>query len=144
MAITQTLCTSFKVNVFCGVFNFGTGTPQVFKAALYESTASLSEDTTEYTTTGEITGTGYTAGGETVTVTTVPTSSGRTAYFSFSNPSWPASTLTARGALIYLANGTTNPSICVLDFGADKSTSNQTFTVQMPPVDATNAIVRFK
>lgn len=142
MAITQAMTTSFKVGVLNGTFNFGTGTSQVFKIALYTSAATLSAATTAYSATNEVSGTGYTAGGNTLTISTVPTSSGTTAYLSFSNTTWTSSTITARGAVIYLANGGTNPSVAVLDFGADKTSTAGDFTIQFPTADATNAIIR--
>ena len=142
MAISQAMTTSFKVGVLNGTFNFGSGTSQVFKIALFTSSATLSASTTAYSTTNEVSGTGYTAGGNTLTISTVPTSSGTTAYLSFSNTTWSSSTITARGALIYLANGTTNPSVAVLDFGADKTSTAGDFTIQFPTADATNAIIR--
>ncbi|MEI6881879.1 MAG: hypothetical protein WCK82_11200 [Bacteroidota bacterium] len=141
MAILQGMCTSFKVGMLSAQFNFATGTTQVFKIALYTSTADLSTNTSAYTTSGEITGTGYVAGGATLSISQVPTSSGTTAYLNFANVTWAGSSLTARGALIYLANGTTNPAIAVLDFGADKTMSP--FVVQFPVSDASNAIIRF-
>jgi hypothetical protein len=142
MAISQSLCTSFKVGVLNGTFNLGTGTTQVYKIALYTSSATLGASTTAYSATNEVSGTGYTAGGATLTISTVPTSSGTTAYLSFSDVTWSTSTITARGALIYLANGGTNPSVAVLDFGADKTSTAGNFTVQMPTADASNAIIR--
>lgn len=141
MAILQGLCTSFKVGMLGAVFNFASGTSQVFKIALYASSADLGPSTTAYTSTGEITGTGYVAGGATLTISQVPTSSGTTAYLSFANVAWPGSSLTARGALIYLADGGTNPAIAVLDFGADKTMTP--FAVQFPVSDSSNAIIRF-
>lgn len=142
MAIAQCQTTSFKVGLLCGTFNFNTGTTQVYKMALYSASAELGAATTAYTATGEITGTGYTAGGVTLTVSQVPTSSGTIAFISFDDATWSGA-LTARGSLIYLANGTTNPSVAVLDFGADK-TSATTFTVPFPSPSSTTAIVRIK
>lgn len=122
-----------------GSFNFTSGT---YYIALYTNAATLDADTTAYTTSGEVTGSGYTAGGEQLTITQTPTTgnSGDTAYISFGNVTWNSS-ITARGALIYLNNGTTNPAVCVLDFGNDK-TSSATFTVQFPAVTNTSAIIR--
>ena len=113
MAITQAMCTSFKVGILDGTFDFGSGTSQVFKIALYTSSASLDAATTAYTATGEVSnsGTNYTTGGNTLTISQVPTSSGTTAYLDFADTTWSAATITARGALIYLANGTTNPAV---------------------------------
>ena len=142
MPITQAMTTSFKVGVLRGTFNFDTGTPQVFKVALYTSTATLDATTTAYSATNEVVGTGYTAGGATVTVSTVPTSTSTTAFLSFTDASWTTSTITARGAVIYLSNGGTNPSIAVLDFGTDKTSTGATFTVQMPVANSTTAIIR--
>lgn len=142
MAISQAMTTSFKVGLLNGDFDFGTGTSQVFKIALFTSAASLGAATTAYTTSNEVTGTGYTAGGQTLTISAAPTSSGTTAYLDFSDVTWTSSTITARGALIYLANGTTNPSVAVLDFGSDKTSTSGDFTIQFPTADASNAIIR--
>lgn len=142
MPISQAMTTSFKVGILNGNFNFGTGTSQVFKIALYTSAANLGAATTAYSTSNEVTGTGYTAGGNTLTISAVPTSSGTTAYLDFSDTTWTSSTITARGALIYLANGTTNPSVAVLDFGSDKTSTAGDFTIQFPTADAANAIIR--
>lgn len=137
MAISQAMCTSFKVDLLSGAF----ATSDTFYIALYTSSATLSAATTAYTTSNEATGTGYTAGGTTITVTTSPTSTGTTAFLSFSNATWAGSTITARGALIYNASRS-NKAIAVLDFGSDKSSTSGNFTVQMPTADATNAILR--
>ena len=144
MAITQAMCTSFKVGILDGTFNFDTGTPQTFKIALYTSAATLDASTTAYTTSGEVSssGTGYSTGGNTLTISQVPTSSGTTAYLDFADTTWSAATITARGALIYLANGTTNPAVAVLDFGSDKTSTAGDFTIIFPTADASNAIIR--
>jgi hypothetical protein len=142
MAITQAMATSFKVGLLDGVFDFGTGTSQVFKIALYTSSATLDATTTAYTTSNEVTGTGYTAGGNTLVVSQVPTSTGTTAFLDFADSTWSSATITARGALIYLANGSTNPAVCVLDFGSDKTSTNGNFTVIFPAADSSNAIIR--
>jgi hypothetical protein len=142
MAITQAMCTSFKVGILGADFDFGTGTSQVFKIALFTSAATLSAATTAYSTSDEVIGTGYTAGGNTLTVSQVPTSSGTTAFIDFADTTWTTATITARGALIYLANGTTNPAIAVLDFGGDKTSTAGNFTIQFPAADASNAILR--
>ena len=143
MAFTGNYVTNtYKNGLNTGTFNLGTGTSQVFKIALYTNSASLDYQTTAYTTTGEVSASGYTAGGSTLTISQVPTtgSSGSVSYYSFSNVSWTGA-FTARGALIYLANGTTNPAMIVLDFGSDK-TSTTTFQVQFPAATNTTAIVR--
>ena len=144
MAITQAMATSFKVGLLDGVFDFGTGTTQVFKIALYTAAANLDATTTAYTTSSEVSssGTGYTAGGNTLVVSQVPTSTGTTAFLDFADSTWSAATITARGALIYLANGTTNPAVCVLDFGSDKTSTNGDFTIIFPASDSSNAIIR--
>lgn len=142
MAITQAMATSFKVGILDGDFDFGTGTTQVFKIALYTSSATLDATTTAYTTSNEVVGTGYTAGGNTLTISQVPTSTSTTAWLDFADSTWSSATITARGALIYLANGTTNPAVCVLDFGADKTSTNGNFTVIFPAADSSNAIIR--
>lgn len=137
-------CNVFKTGLANGTFNFSNTTAQTFKLALYNNTATLNETTTAYTVTGEVVGPGYTAGGNTLTINVNPTlgPSGNIAYFSFADSVWNSATITARGALIYLANGTTNPAVCVLDFGSDKSTTGGTFTVQFPSATNTSAIIR--
>jgi hypothetical protein len=144
--ITQTTTTSFKVELLQAVHSFGPTTPDTFKIALYTAAATIDSTTTVYTVTGEVVGVGYTAGGNTLAISTSPTSGNNTAsiptaFVSFSNTSWASSTITARGALIY--NSTQgNKSVAVLDFGADKTTANTTFLITFPPADATSAIVR--
>ena len=135
MSIAQTTCTSFKKEQYLAIHDFST---DVLKIALYISTASIGADTTVYTTTDEVSGTGYTAGGVTLTGVTVNTS-GTIAYVDFADASWTGA-LTARGALIYNSSKA-NRAIAVLDFGADK-TSMTTFLVQMPVNDSTNALLR--
>lgn len=131
-------CNAFKTGLMNGTFNFTSGS---FKMALYTNAASLDAATTAYTSTGEVVASGYTAGGLALTIAQAPTvgNSGNTAYISFNNAVW-TSALTARGALIY-QNGGGNPAVCVLDFGADK-TSTTTFTVQFPTATNTSAIIR--
>jgi hypothetical protein len=140
MAITQAMCTSFKVELLQGVHNFTASTGDTFKIALYTSSATLDATTTVYTTSNEVTGTGYTAGGNTLTNVT-PTSSGTTAFTDFADTTWSTATITARGALIY--NSTeSNKSVCVLDFGSDKTSTAGNFTIVFPTADASNAIIR--
>ena len=141
MAITQTMCTSFKKALLDGEMDFSANTNQAYKIALYTNSASLDATTAVYTTSNEASGTGYTAGGVVLTISTAPTTSGTTAFLSFSNATWANSTITARGALIY-QNGGTKPAVAVLDFGSDKSTSGTTFQVTFPSANATTAIVR--
>ena len=136
--IVQGQCTVFKKNLLSGLENFATGTTQVYKIALYTASAELTASTLEYTSLNEVTGAGYTAGGEILTPI-VPASSGSTAYISFNNVSWVAANFLCRGALIY--NDTTNAAVAVLDFGSDKTASG-TFTVTFPPSTATTAVIR--
>jgi hypothetical protein len=136
MAFDQTLTTSFKQDILLGVHDLDTDD---IKMALFLATADLGAATTVYTTTGETSGTGYTAGGLTLTGVTVLTS-GTTAYVDFADPSWDPADFTARGALIYNASKS-NKAIAVLDFGSDKTTTT-TFTVQMPANTATSALIR--
>jgi len=140
MTIAQGATNTFKVGLPSGTFNFGSG---AFKIALYTGAASINQDTPAYTSLNEVVAAGYTAGGQALTVTQAPTIGNQTgdatAYISFGNVTWNAA-LTTRGALIYQVGGS-NPSVCVLDFGADK-TSTTTFTVQFPAATNTAAIIR--
>jgi hypothetical protein len=141
MAITQAMCTSFKSEALQGVHDFTTDT---FKIALYTSSATLSAATTAYSATNEVSGTGYTAGGETLTVTGGSVStSGTTAYVDFSDVTWSTATITARGALIYNSSQA-NKAVAVLDFGADKTSTAGDFVITMPTADASNAIIRIE
>lgn len=146
MSILQGATTSFKVELLQAVHNFGPTSANTFKIALYTASANINADTTAYSTTNEVTGTGYTAGGNTLTISTSPTSGNNssnipTAYISFSNTSWTNASFTARAALIYnVTQG--NKSVAVLDFGADKTVSNDTFTIVFPTANANSAIVR--
>jgi hypothetical protein len=135
--ITQTQTTSFKEELYEGIHDLLTDT---IKIALYTANADLGASTTVYTTDQEVTGTGYTAGGLTVTNVTVA-SSGTTAYVSFDNPQWTGASFTCRGALIYNSSKA-NRSIAVLNFGNDKIVANGTFTVTMPANTATTALIR--
>ena len=146
MTIAQTSTTSFKVELLQAVHNFGPTSADTFKIALYTALSTIGPSTTVYTTTAEVVGAGYTAGGNTLVISTSPTSGNNnlsvpTAFISFANSSWPGSTFTARGALIY--NSTKgNKSVAVLDFGADKTVANTTFEIVFPTADASSAIVR--
>ncbi len=141
MAITQAMCTSFKVALLDGEMDFSSNTSQAFKIALYTSSVTLSAATTAYATTNEVSGTNYTAGGNTLSIAAAPASSGTTAFLDFADTTWTDATITARGALIYKVGGT-NPAVAVLDFGGDKTSTAGDFTVQFPAADATNAIIR--
>lgn len=140
MAIGQGATNTFKLGMLNSDFDFGTAT---FKIALYTGAANIGPDTTAYTTDGEASAPGYTAGGQTLTITQQPTIGNQqgnaVVYLSFQNVTWNAA-ITARGALIY-KSGSGNPTVCVLDFGADK-TSTTTFTVQFPAATNTAAIIR--
>lgn len=139
MAITQAMCDSFKVQLLNGVQNFSADT---YKIALYTSAATLSNATTAYTTSNEVaTGGGYSAGGNTLTVSTLPTSTGNVAFLSFANSSWSNATITAAGALIY-NNSKSNTAVASLSFGGDKTSTSGTFSVIFPTPDATSAIIR--
>jgi len=135
------LCTSFKVELLKGIHNFSASGGDTFKIALYTSSATLDASTTAYSATNEVSGTGYTAGGNTLT-NVDPTSSGTTAYLDFDDTTWSTATITARGALIYNSTAAGNPAVAVLDFGADKTSTAGDFTVVFPTADASNAIVR--
>jgi hypothetical protein len=104
--------------------------------------ATLGATTTAYSTSDEVVGTGYTAGGNTLTISANPASSGTTAFLDFADTTWSSATITARGALIYLADGVTDPAVAVLDFGSDKTSTAGDFTIVFPAADASNAIVR--
>ena len=133
--IQQGATTLFKVNLLNGVEDFTTDT---YKIALYTALADLGPTTTAYTTTNEVIGTGYVAGGKTLT-NVAPASSGSVAFISFLNVTWNPASFTARGALIY--NSTTGAAVAVLDFGSDKTATN-TFTVTFPTATASDAIIR--
>ena len=149
MAISQAMVTSFKVEILDGVHNFGTGVVRastaadVFKLALYTSSATLSAATTAYTTTDEVSssGTNYTAGGLTLTISQVPTSTSTTAWLDFDDLTFPSATLTANGALIYNATQS-NKAVAVLAFGGDKTSTAGNFTIQFPAATSTTAILR--
>jgi hypothetical protein len=131
-------CNVFRTGLMNGTFNFTSGT---FYIALYTNEATLDATTTAYTTAGEVTDAGYTAGGQVLTITQTPTTGNApntTAYISFANASWSGA-ITARGALIYKAGD--NGAVCVLDFGSNK-TSTTTFVVQFPAATDTSAIIR--
>ena len=145
MAISSsTLTTSFKQALLDGEMDFSSDTSQVFKIALYTSAATLDADTTAYTASNEVAnGDGYTTTGNTLTISTNPTNggSGTVVYLSFANTTWSAASITARGALIYQSGGS-NPSVAVINFGADKTSTSGDFTIQFPTANATDAIIR--
>ena len=145
MAITQAMCSSFKQQLLEGKHDFTASTGHTFKLALFTSAATLGASTTGYTTTNEVSGTGYTAGGGTLTNVT-PTLDGTTAITDFADLTFTTATITARGAMIYnttTAGGSgTTDSVIILDFGADKTSTAGDFTIQFPTADASNAIIR--
>ena len=141
MPIQQGATNAFKVGLADGTFNFNTDT---FKIALYTGAANLDATTLTYTASGETSGTGYVAGGNVLTVSVAPTvgpvPTDTVAYLSFNDVTWNPASFTCRGALIYKVGGG-NPTVCVLDFGGDK-TATTTFQVQFPTANNTNAIIR--
>lgn len=149
MAITQAMTNSFKVDILSGGHNFNTtnraltvNTPDVFKVALYTSTAAYDATTTAYSATNEISGTGYSAGGATIVISQVPVSSGTpstTAYVDFTDTSWTTATFTANGGVIYNTSNS-NKTVATLYFGADKVVTAGTFTIQWP-VPATGSSI---
>ena len=149
MAISQAMVTSFKVEILTATHNFGTAPTRgtsaadVFKLALYTSSATLGAATTAYTTSDEVSssGTNYTAGGLTLTISQVPTSSGTTAFIDFDDLTFPSATITANGALIYNATQS-NKAVAVLAFGGDKTSTAGNFTIQFPAAAASTAILR--
>jgi hypothetical protein len=141
MAITQAMCTSFKKEILEAKHNFLLSGGSTFKIPLYTSSASLGAATAAYTTSAEVSGTNYTAKGNSLTRID-PSTSGTTALTDFADTTWSSSTITARGALIFNEDATGDTSVLVLDFGADKSSSSGDFTIQFPAADASNAIIR--
>jgi|TARA_R110002012_G_scaffold313572_1_gene525274 hypothetical protein len=154
MAITQAICTSFKKEILQGIHNLTngsgggttttTGTGNTFKLALYTSSASLGAATAAFTTSNEVSGTGYSSGGGTLTNVT-PTTSGTTALTDFADLTFSTATITARGAMIYNSSttaGSANRSVLILDFGGDKTSTAGDFTIQFPTADSSNAIIR--
>jgi len=138
MAITTAMCSSFKKELFEGVHDF---TAHTFKMALYTSSATLGAATTAYSATNEVSGTGYTAGGQALDNPTV-TLSGTTAFIDFDDETWANATITARGALIYNDTVAGDPAVAVFDFVSDKTSTAGDFVVQFPTADSSNAIVR--
>jgi len=135
------MCTSFKKELLEGVHNFTTG-GDTFKLALYDNNASFTAATTAYATTNEVGDSGeYSAGGGALT-NVAPTSSGTTAFTDFADLAFNSATITARGALIYNDTATGDPTVAVLDFGSDKTSTSGTFTIVFPTADSSNAIIR--
>ena len=141
MAITQAMCTSFKKELLEAKHNFLNSGGSTFNIALYTSSASLDASTTAYTTSNEVSGTNYTAKGNSLTRVD-PTTSGTTAYTDFADTSWSTATFSAMGAMIFNDSASGDPSVVILDFGADKTATAGTFTIAFPAADASNAIIR--
>ena len=136
------MCTSFKKELLTGTHNFTASSGNTFKLALYTNSASFTAATTAYTTGNEVSNSGsYSAGGGALTNVT-PTSSGTTALTDFADLEFTSATITARGALIYNDSATGDPTVAVLDFGGDKTSTSGTFTIQFPAPNASNAIIR--
>ena len=136
------MCTSFKKELLQGTHNFTASSGNTFKLALYTNSASFNAATTAYTSSNEVSDSGsYSAGGGALTNVT-PTSSGTTALTDFADLSFTSATITARGALLYNDTASGDPTVAVLDFGADKTSTNGTFTIQFPAADASSAIIR--
>jgi hypothetical protein len=141
MAITQAMCTSFKKELMEAKHNFLNSGGNTFKIALYTSSATLSAATTAYSATNEVSGTNYTAAGNTLTRVD-PASSGTTAYTDFADTTWSSSTITARGAVVYNDSASGDPSVIFLNFGSDKTSTAGDFTITFPTADASDAIIR--
>ena len=141
MAITSAICNSFKTEILKGVHNFTASSGDTFNLALYTSSAALNKSTTAYTTSEEVSGSGYTAKGNALTSVT-PALSTDTAVCDFADTSFTSASFTARGCLIFNDSATSDPAVCVIDFGADKTVTSGTFTIQFPAADASNAIIR--
>ena len=145
MAITSALCTSFKKELLERKHDFNATSGHSFKIALYTSSATLGAATTDYSTTDEVIGAGYTAGGTALT-NIDPAISGTTAFIDFADATWPSATITAAGAVIYntTTDGSTSTTdaVAVISFGGDKTSTNGDFVIQFPTADASNAIVR--
>ena len=140
MTIVQGQTTKFKTDALSGLVNFNTGTSYTYKIALYTANADLNNATAAYTTTGEVVGTGYTAGGKPLVISNIPTgdTTNNVAYISFDPVTWTGASFTCRGALIY--NSTTSATVAVLNFGSDKTTTG-TFTVTFPTPSSTTAVI---
>jgi hypothetical protein len=135
------MCTSFKVELMTATHNFTNSTGNTFNIAMYDNSASFTAATTAYTATNEVTGTAYVAKGN-VLVNVTPTSTSTTAFTDFGDSTWSSSTITARGAMIFNDSAGGDPSVVILDFGSDKSSSAGDFTIVFPTGDSTSAIIR--
>ena len=141
MAITSAICNSFKTEILTGTHNFSASGGNTFNLALYTSSASIGASTTAYTTSEEVSGSGYTAKGNALT-SVDPALSGSTAVCDFADTSFTSASFTARGCLIFNDSASGDPAVCAIDFGSDKTVTSGTFTIQFPTADASNAIIR--
>ena len=145
MAISTTFQNVFKLDMLKGAHQFGGTATNTYKIALYTNAATIDASTTAYSATNETSGTGYTAGGNTLTVNALP-SAAATVYVDFADTSWTTASFTARGCLIYDTTpdngGTTDGAVASWDFGSDKTVSSGTFTIVFPTADTSNAIIR--
>tara|TARA_R110002020_G_scaffold201649_1_gene404399 strand:- start:428 stop:862 length:435 start_codon:yes stop_codon:yes gene_type:complete len=135
------MCTSFKQELLTGTHNFTNSTGNTFNIALYTNSASFTASTTAYTATNGVTGSGYTAKGNALANVT-PTTGGTTAFTDFADSTWSTATITARGAMIFNDTAAGDPSVVILDFGGDKTSTAGEFKIVMPTADSTNAIIR--
>ena len=141
MAISTAMCTTFKKEILEAVHNFKNTGGSTFNLALYTSSASLGASTTAYTTSNEVSGTGYTAKGAALTRVD-PSNDGTTGITDFANLTFSSSTITANGALIFNDSASGDPAVCALAFGGDKTSTAGDFTITFPAADASNAIIR--
>ena len=142
MAITSAICNSFKVEILTATHNFTASSGNTFNLALYTSSATLNKSTTAYTTSNEVASSGgYTAKGKALTSVT-PVLSTDTAVCDFADISWTSASFTANGCLIFNDSATSDPAVCAIAFGSDKTVTSGTFTIQFPTADASNAIIR--
>ena len=141
MAITSAICNSFKTEILTGTHNCSASGGNTFNLALYTSDATLNKSTTAYTTSNEVSGSGYTAKGNALTSVT-PALSTDTAVCDFADTSFTSASFTARGCLIFNDSASGDPAVCAIDFGSDKTVTSGTFTIQFPTADASNAIIR--
>ena len=141
MAITSAICNSFKQEILQGEHNFTASSGDTFNLALYTSSATLGASTTAYSATNEVSGTGYTAKGNALTSVT-PALDSSTAVCDFADTSFTSASFTARGCLIFNDSHSSDAAVCAIDFGADKTVTSGTFTIQFPTADASNAIIR--
>ena len=135
------MCTSFKQELLTGTHNFTNTSGNTFNIALYTNSASFTASTTAYTAVNEVTGSGYTAKGNALTNVT-PTTGGTTAFTDFADSTWSTATITARGAMIFNDTAAGDPSVVILDFGGDKTSTAGELKIVMPTADSTNAIIR--